>query len=259
MPDPTTTDEAFVRAVLAEAPIDDRETADELTVATLRTLGERVGDGVARELAVHLPNGLAAAVVVEGPAQSFTFDEFVERVADRAAIGEDAVVPSAGAVAKVLANVAEGELDALRQQLPPEFDVIFHPSGPLTDDAFVERVNDRADLPSREEAEEVTRSVLSTLGDRLSAGQAADLGQFLPAPLQASLTEPDDDEAEELDLDDFYDRIAERTGGDRDAARRYAHAVCKSIAETATDRELGHTLDQLPGSYAALFTTDERG
>lgn len=257
MSDPANTGETFVRSVLDEAPTSDRQTADEVTVATLRTLGERVDDGVARNLADHLPDGLGQAVIVEGPAQAFTFDEFVERVADRAAIAEDAVVPNAGAVAKVIAGYAPDELDAVRMQLPPEFDVIFHPSGPLTDDEFVEQVRERAELDSREDAHQVTRVVLETLADRLSSGQAIDLGRYLPAPLQESLPGAGSDAAEPMDLDEFVERIAERTETDRNRARRYAEVVCGMVAESVTDRVLDHTLEQLPGSYAALFAYDD--
>ena len=57
------------------------EDAERATRATLRTLGERIDRGQARQLAAQLPPELAPWMATSTPAQPFDVDEFVRRVA----------------------------------------------------------------------------------------------------------------------------------------------------------------------------------
>ncbi|WP_436929458.1 DUF2267 domain-containing protein [Halosimplex halobium] len=97
------------------------------TRATLTTLGERIQEGEATDLAGPLPMEvdfyLTGAVAEHG--QHFDWDEFLDRVADRE--GQTApddradVAHHARTVVAVVAEaVPEGQLDQLRDQLPAD-------------------------------------------------------------------------------------------------------------------------------------------
>jgi uncharacterized protein (DUF2267 family) len=113
-------DEAF-RKDVAEAAGIDAETADRAIEATLVTLGERISDGEAEDLARHLPDRLAPLIVQPGPAQGFGADEFFRRLAERAGTDAETAERYARAVIAAMAR-REGkrELNEMLLQLPQE-------------------------------------------------------------------------------------------------------------------------------------------
>ncbi|MEA2290588.1 MAG: hypothetical protein QOD55_2585 [Solirubrobacteraceae bacterium] len=123
--------EAFTKAVVKAADIDPAE-AERAIAATLTTLGERISEGEARDLARHLPDSLAPLIVQRGPAQGFGADEFFRRVAEREDTDPETAERHARAVVAALAR-REGrkELHDMISQLPRDLrDRLLAPAEP---------------------------------------------------------------------------------------------------------------------------------
>src|SRR5215469_10793450 len=82
----------------------------------------------------------------------------------------------------------------------------------MTLDEFLYVVRDRGEYDSRDEAEQVSRAVLTVLANRITPGEAKDLSAQLPAPL-SSAAQPDDNRPDSYGVEEFCRRIAERVGG----------------------------------------------
>jgi putative intracellular protease/amidase/uncharacterized protein (DUF2267 family) len=117
---PPSDHQAFTKTVAELAGIDG-DTAERATEATLRTLGERISEGEAKDLARHLPDSLAGLIVQPGDAQGFPADEFFRRVAEREGTDPETAERHAAAVVAALAR-REGrkELHDMISQLPRE-------------------------------------------------------------------------------------------------------------------------------------------
>ncbi|WP_206601648.1 DUF2267 domain-containing protein [Mycobacterium paraense] len=94
-----------------------------VTRATLTTLAERISGGEARDLAAQLPSPLQDALLpTDEEAEAFSFDEFVNRVAERSGRDTEAAEAAVNAVMATIRDaVTEGEFDNLLSQLPTEF------------------------------------------------------------------------------------------------------------------------------------------
>jgi uncharacterized protein (DUF2267 family) len=99
------------------------ENADALTSATLMTLAERISGGEAEDLAAQLPTELKALLMgADEPAQTFSAEEFIRRVADRAGTDSEQATAGVRAVFTTLREaVTPGELDDITAQLPNDF------------------------------------------------------------------------------------------------------------------------------------------
>jgi putative intracellular protease/amidase/uncharacterized protein (DUF2267 family) len=117
---PPSDHEGFTRSVAELADLD-ADTAERAIDATLMTLGERISEGEARDLARHLPDSLAQIIVQPGEAQGFGADEFFRRVAEREGTDPEPAERHAAAVVAALAR-REGrkELHDMLSQLPHE-------------------------------------------------------------------------------------------------------------------------------------------
>ncbi|SIR09591.1 Uncharacterized conserved protein, DUF2267 family [Haladaptatus litoreus] len=94
--------------------------------ATLTTLGERLQEGEAKDLAGPLPMEIDWYLERAESGQRFHFDEFVDRVAEREGIErQDALFHAKGVLSLVAEVVPEGEYQQVRQQLPDEYDPLF--------------------------------------------------------------------------------------------------------------------------------------
>lgn len=247
-------EEEFIETVRREAHLESTEVAGDVTTATLRTLGERITDGEASDVARHLPENEAETLTdAAGEAEPFSLDEFTARVSDRADVDESDVVAATRGVAAALSTAAPDEFETACEQLPAEFDVIVEPSGPITTDEFLETVRERAGLDSRGTARDVTSATLYTLGERLSEGEAADLASYLPDTFAETIVEPGEERATDYSLDEFVQRVARREDVGREAAKAHARAVCGTLAETASEREIDAAKKQLPDPFGALF------
>jgi uncharacterized protein (DUF2267 family) len=115
-------DDRFIDLVAERADVS-RVSAEKLSVATLRTLGERISGGEARDLAAQLPARLASPLMrAEEEAEGFDLDEFIRRVAERA--GTDRATANIGMAAVMTTlreAVSSGEFNDVMSQLPLEF------------------------------------------------------------------------------------------------------------------------------------------
>jgi uncharacterized protein (DUF2267 family) len=96
------------------------------TRAVLTTIGERLQEGESTDLAAPLPMEIDYYLLAADHGQRFGYDEFVDRVADRADVDEADAAFYAQALVDLLGDVAPGgELDDLQAQLPDEYDGLF--------------------------------------------------------------------------------------------------------------------------------------
>lgn len=223
-------------------------------MATLETLGERITDGQAGELAEALPEPAAEPLADPnvGEAEPFDLEEFVDRVADRAGTDETAVPVYTGAVFEAVAKADEDALAGAREQLPPDFDVLFKPGELVREDAFLERVEERAGT-STDDARQATNSTLRTLSEVLTGGQAADIAPYLPPEFEGTLTESDPGEAADYSVAEFLERVADREDSDTDDVETRVRAVLSTVVEATSDREIENAKKQLPDSFGRLF------
>ena len=102
------------------------ETADALTAATLQTLTARISGGEAADLAAQL-HAEVKPYLTGAPeaAESFSAEEFVQRVADRTETEPDKARGGVRAVFVTLREaVPDREIDDLRAQLSRDYDLL---------------------------------------------------------------------------------------------------------------------------------------
>jgi uncharacterized protein (DUF2267 family) len=114
--------EEFIARVAEYADLSE-EDAEKLTRATLATLAERITGGEAQDLAAQLPGPLKTALTgAQENAEAFSFEEFVERTAERAGTDVDVAEVAVVAVFATLRDaVTPGEFDDVLSQLPSDF------------------------------------------------------------------------------------------------------------------------------------------
>ena len=102
----------------------DRATAEQVIVATVVTLAERMSHDELVRLGARLPNQLQLAVRAGAPScQPFGADEFVRRVAQRVGEEPQTVWTHVRAVLGTLEREV-AEMEAIRVRLPREFDAL---------------------------------------------------------------------------------------------------------------------------------------
>jgi uncharacterized protein (DUF2267 family) len=126
----------------------------------------------------------------------------------------------------------------------------------MTLDEFLYVVRDRGEYDSREEAERVSRAVLTVLANRITPGEAKGLSAQLPPPL-SSAARSDVNHPASFGVDEFCRRVADRVGGHTRTAEWDASAVLSTVADAVPGDELNQLLSQLPSGYANLFGKPE--
>jgi uncharacterized protein (DUF2267 family) len=155
-------------------------------------------------------------------------------------------------------RVPEDEARGLAERLPEKLRSCLAPEGlpeKFTVDELVRRVEQHQGV-DRSTAERETRAVLAALRRAVGPEAYAALRDRLPKDfhplLDAAVLElPPDERAEPaaapaMTLDEFLDRVAERAGLDRDAARRAAEAVLEALAMRITGGQVGDLEALLP-------------
>jgi len=95
--------------------------------ATLTTVGERLQEGEAQDLAGPLPMEIDWYLESADSGQRFDFDEFVDRVGERASADDQDALFYAQAIMSLVAElVPEGELRQVRDQLPADYDPLWN-------------------------------------------------------------------------------------------------------------------------------------
>lgn len=118
-------------------------------------------------------------------------------------------------------------------------------------DTFMGAVQQRAKLSSQEEALRITRATLTTLGERLGAGEATDLAAPLPMEIDRFLEEANSEQR--IDYDEFIDRVADRASTEESDANFYAQVVLDVVEDTVPESEFKDVREQLPSEYDGLF------
>ncbi|QFU84173.1 DUF2267 domain-containing protein [Natronorubrum aibiense] len=96
------------------------------TRAVLTTLGERLQEGEATDLASPLPMEIDRYLTEADHGQRFDYQEFLDRVADREGVDRaDANYHAQQLLAVVGEVVPAGNLEKIDAQLPEEFDPLF--------------------------------------------------------------------------------------------------------------------------------------
>ena len=123
-------DEQFIAEVKNLAELDTEEDAHKAIAATLETLKERLAGEEPSDLAAQLPPEIAPYVEGGGGGESFSVEEFYERVAQKEGVGNNEATRHARAVATVLQTaVSGGELEDVRSQLGDGYRELFGQPG----------------------------------------------------------------------------------------------------------------------------------
>jgi uncharacterized protein (DUF2267 family) len=248
---------AFLERVRTGAGLDSPTAARDAADAVLGALADHLGERQAEELADALPGDVGDALLDDaGPAESFDLGEFLARVADRAGVGESAVLTLSRAVFAATEAAAGGELADAREQLSRDFDLAFEAGTPMTGNEFVAAVGRRAGLTG-DDARPAAEAVLHTLGERVSRGEAEDLATYLPDALARALLAGSRRNPPDFGRDEFLARVAGRAGGSRPDARAHAATVFDVLGEVAGERAVGDVRSQLPAAFDPLFEARE--
>jgi uncharacterized protein (DUF2267 family) len=115
-------------------------------------------------------------------------------------------------------------------------------------DEIVKRVQERAGIGERSDAEGTTIEVLQELCDRLSGKEARDLLSQLPGELQrAVIVSPS---PLPIDHDTFVENIARELRVPSDEARKRIRAVIGTLREAVSWGEFQDILEELDPGYA---------
>lgn len=117
-------------------------------------------------------------------------------------------------------------------------------------DQFTGQVQSRLELPGTGEAVRATRATLTSLGERIQAGEAKDLASPLPMEIDFYLTGAVSEHGQRFDWQEFVDRVWEREGmddpNDKAAAAYHAKVVVDLVDELAPESEMRDIRNQLP-------------
>lgn len=122
-------------------------------------------------------------------------------------------------------------------------------------DEFIGEVQHRAKLPSRGDAERVTRVTLETLGERLQTGD--NLAAQLPPEIGRHLSEGSKG-FERLSLQEFLQRVEEQLG-DGPTSVFHARCVIDVLRDAVGDDTVQSALQQLPDEFRQLFESGCEG
>jgi uncharacterized protein (DUF2267 family) len=256
----------FIAAVQEEANLP-YEAAERATRATLQTLGERLSEGQARDIAEQLPTPLRPVIVDGRDPEPFDVGEFVRRVAERENVSKALAREHARAVFAALGKaVSHKEIEDTRAQLPASFaDFIAAaeqaralgdtPAELCSADDIDNAVAERAGI-DRPRARRATRAVLEALANRIAGGEVDDIAAMLPSELQEPLARgkaKSKGVTKPLSLEEFVREIADLEGVDEDTAVRHARAVFATLRALVGAKEYGDMYAQLPDDYAVLL------
>ncbi|QKT04069.1 DUF2267 domain-containing protein [Ectothiorhodospiraceae bacterium 2226] len=118
---------------------------------------------------------------------------------------------------------------------------------------FLDAVERRGRLASREEALRVTRATLETLAHRLGGGAVCGLAGQLPSEITQLLTHPSGEPGEAFGADEFLRRVCERAGADRAQTEQHAQTVLAVLRAAVGPAERSALLARLPTDYGRLF------
>ena len=122
-------------------------------------------------------------------------------------------------------------------------------------DSFTGQVQHRLELADTGEALRAIRATLTTLGERIQAGEASDLASSLPMEIDRYLH--DAESGQRFGYDEFVERVWSREEmsdpNDRADAAYHAQVVLAVVAETVPATEMEQVRGQLPAEFDSLF------
>ncbi|OCC16005.1 hypothetical protein DBT_0467 [Dissulfuribacter thermophilus] len=119
-------------------------------------------------------------------------------------------------------------------------------------DEFIKNVQEKAQLPNKEEAVWVTDAVLKTLSERLTENEAFDLASQLPQELKG-IVEGAKEKIIKMNRKEFVERVAELLKTDATEAERYTSATFSVLKSAIQPGEIKDVLAQLPNDLAAMM------
>lgn len=131
-------------------------------------------------------------------------------------------------------------------------------------DEFTGQVQHRLQLPGTGETVRAIRATLTTLGQRIHAGEAEDLASSLPMEIGWYLTGPVREHGERFDWREFVHRVSEIEGVDPPEAAYHAQVIMDLVGTVVPPGELRQVRDQLPESeddedWGDLFAVIDAG
>jgi uncharacterized protein (DUF2267 family) len=109
----------FIKDVQHRAGLEDRERAEEVTLAVLQALADRLTGDEADDLIAQLPQEFKERITISAAGQRWTVNEFVERVAAELAVEPDRAREVIQAVFETLRDaITPGEFHDVLVQLP---------------------------------------------------------------------------------------------------------------------------------------------
>ena len=120
-------------------------------------------------------------------------------------------------------------------------------------DDFIARVQEQTGFDTREEAIQVTRAVLETLGERLNRKVRNGIEVQLPNQLKEFLLAREEN-SDGYGLEEFYNRIGARADLKYSDATQRTRQVLSVLREAIPAGELEDIREDLPPDYGALFT-----
>lgn len=167
-------------------------------------------------------------------------------------------------------RISAGEAEDLAERLPEELRSCVVPDGPPERfhlDEFIRRIEEQLGA-DRTTAERTARGVFSALWSAVGPDEFDDMRAQLPRdfePLLASATgevprrRPPEPATPAVTIDEFLDRVAERTGLDRDGARRAAEAVLEVLSRRITGGQVEDLEVVLPPELRPAMERGRRG
>jgi uncharacterized protein (DUF2267 family) len=120
--------------------------------------------------------------------------------------------------------------------------------GRMNFDEFTGEVQHRLELPGTGEAVRATRATLSTLGQRIPAGNAEDLAASLPMEIKWYLTGAVHEHGQRFDWREFLRRVSEIEGTDQSEAAYHARVVVDLVRTLVPESDFQQLRDALPES-----------
>lgn len=127
----------------------------------------------------------------------------------------------------------------------------------LSYEEFIAQVQNRGDL-SFDDAERAIASVLTTLREHLSGGEAADVAGQLPAELRGHLNKDRMAPAEQFSVDEFLRRVGHRYGVDPEEGERLTTAVLITFDEALSRDEIADVRSEMPAGLKSLLKAKMR-
>jgi uncharacterized protein (DUF2267 family) len=120
-------------------------------------------------------------------------------------------------------------------------------------DEFIKKVQNFAQLESRQAAEQATRATLETVAERILGDEASHLAAQLPAELGQYLRGHEGENGHHFSVQEFYQRISQKSGLEPVAPDVQAKAVFKVLSEAVSEGELADVKINFSEDYSELF------